>query len=53
MAASHHVFASFVPKYTFSAKRVIGNNVKSFDPKRHVTALDRRPLTGAWCMRGW
>ena len=34
--ASHHVFAAFVPKFTFSGKRVIDYNVTAFDPTRHV-----------------
>ncbi|MBI3475212.1 MAG: tyrosine-type recombinase/integrase [Acidobacteria bacterium] len=33
---SHFVFAAFVPKFTFSGKRVIGYNVTAFDPTRHV-----------------
>ncbi|MGA9155943.1 MAG: tyrosine-type recombinase/integrase [Candidatus Sulfotelmatobacter sp.] len=33
---SHFVFAAFVPKFTFSGKRVIDYNVTGFDPKRHV-----------------
>jgi integrase len=35
---SHYVFAAFVPKFTFSGKRVIGYNVTSFDPTRHVNS---------------
>lgn len=30
------VFAAFVPKFTFSGKRVIDYNVTAFDPTRHV-----------------
>jgi integrase len=33
---SHFVFAAFVPKFTFSGKRVVDYNVTSFDPTRHV-----------------
>jgi integrase len=33
---SHYVFAAFVPKFTFSGKKVIDYNVTSFDPKRHL-----------------
>jgi len=33
---SHFVFAAFVPKFTFSGKRVIDYNVTAFDPTRHV-----------------
>ena len=33
---SHYVFAAFVPKFTFSGKRVIDYNVTGFDPTRHV-----------------
>ncbi|MGP0021304.1 MAG: tyrosine-type recombinase/integrase [Candidatus Sulfotelmatobacter sp.] len=33
---SHFVFAAFVPKFTFSGKRVVDYNVTGFDPKRHV-----------------
>jgi integrase len=32
----HYVFAAFVPKFTFSGKKVIDYNVTAFDPKRHV-----------------
>jgi len=32
----HYIFAAFVPKFTFSGKRVVGYNVTGFDPKRHV-----------------
>ena len=34
----HYVFAAFVPKFTFSGKRVIDYNVTSFDPTRHVNS---------------
>ncbi|HVM92105.1 MAG TPA: site-specific integrase [Terriglobales bacterium] len=34
--SSHYVFAGFVPKFTFSGKRVIDYNVTAFDPTRHV-----------------
>lgn len=33
---SHYVFAAFVPKFTFSGKRVTDYKVTSFDPTRHV-----------------
>jgi integrase len=33
---SHFVFAAFVPKFTFSGKRVIDYSVTAFDPKRHL-----------------
>ena len=33
---SHFVFAAFVPKFTFSGKKVIDYNVTCFDPTRHV-----------------
>jgi integrase len=35
---SHYVFAAFVPKFTFSGKKVIGYNVTGFDPTRHVNS---------------
>ncbi|MGA9208542.1 MAG: site-specific integrase [Terriglobales bacterium] len=35
---SHYVFAAFVPKFTFSGKRVIDYNVTGFDPTRHVNS---------------
>jgi integrase len=33
---SHYVFAAFIPKFTFSGKKVIDYNVTGFDPTRHV-----------------
>jgi len=33
---SHYVFAAFVPKFTFSGKKVIDYNVTCFEPTRHV-----------------
>ena len=33
---SHYVFAAFVPKFTFSGKRVVDYNVSGFDATRHV-----------------
>jgi integrase len=33
---SHYIFAAFVPKFTFSGKKVIGYNVTAFDPATHV-----------------
>lgn len=33
---SHYVFAAFIPKFTFSGKRVVDYNVTGFDPTRHV-----------------
>jgi integrase len=35
---SHYVFAAFVPKFTFSGKKVIDYNVTAFDPTRHVNS---------------
>ncbi len=35
---SHYVFAAFVPKFTFSGKRVIEYNVTAFDPTRHLNS---------------
>jgi integrase len=35
---SHYVFAAFVPKFKFSAKRVIDYNVTAFDPTRHLNS---------------
>ncbi|MGB9071751.1 MAG: site-specific integrase [Terriglobales bacterium] len=35
---SHYVFAAFVPKFTFSGKRVIDYNVTAFDPTRHLNS---------------
>jgi integrase len=34
----HYVFAAFVPKFTFSAKKVIDYNVTAFDPTRHMNS---------------
>jgi integrase len=33
---SHYVFAAFVPKFTFSGKRVVGYDVTGFDPTTHI-----------------
>jgi integrase len=33
---SHYVFAAFVPKFTFSGKKIIGYNITKFDPTTHV-----------------
>jgi len=33
---SHYVFAAFIPKFTFSGKKVIDYNVTAFDPTHHV-----------------
>ncbi|MGA8736070.1 MAG: tyrosine-type recombinase/integrase [Terriglobales bacterium] len=33
---SHYIFAAFVPKFTFSGKKVIGYNITAFDPTTHV-----------------
>jgi len=33
---SHYVFAAFVPKFTFSGKKVIDYNITEFDPTTHV-----------------
>jgi integrase len=35
---AHFVFAAFVPKFTFSGKKVIGYNVTGFDPTTHVNS---------------
>jgi integrase len=35
---SHYVFAAFVPKFTFSGKKVIDYKITSFDPRRHVNS---------------
>ena len=35
---SHYVFAAFVPKFTFSGKRVIGYDVTEFNPTTHVNS---------------
>ena len=33
---SHHIFAAFVPKFTFSGKKVVGYNITAFNPTTHV-----------------
>ena len=33
---AHYIFAAFVPKFTFSRKKVIDYNVTGFDPTTHV-----------------
>jgi integrase len=35
---AHYVFAAFVPKFTFSGKKVIDYSVTGFDPMRHVNS---------------
>ena len=35
---AHYVFAAFVPKCTFSGKKVVDYNVTGFDPTRHVNS---------------
>ena len=35
---THYVFAAFVPKFTFSGKKVIGYNVTGFDPTTHINS---------------
>jgi integrase len=35
---THFVFAGFVPKFTFSGKKVVGYSVTEFDPSRHVNS---------------
>jgi integrase len=35
---SHCVFAAFIPKFTFSGKRVVDYTVTAFDPTRHVNS---------------
>lgn len=34
----HYVFAAFVPKFTFSGKKVIDYHINGFDPTRHVNS---------------
>ena len=34
----HYVFAAFVPKFTFSGKKVIDYNVTGFDPTTHINS---------------
>jgi integrase len=36
--SSHYVFAAFIPKFTFSGKKVIDYSVTGFDPTRHVNS---------------
>jgi integrase len=36
VAPSHYVFAAFVPKFTFSGKKVINYAVTGFDPTTHI-----------------
>ena len=33
---AHYIFAAFIPKFTFSGKKVIGYNITAFDPTTHV-----------------
>jgi len=33
---THYVFAAFVPKFTFSGKKVIDYNVTAFEPTKHL-----------------
>ena len=35
---AHYIFAAFVPKFTFSGKKVIGYNVTGFDPTKHINS---------------
>jgi integrase len=35
---THYIFAAFVPKFTFSGKRVVGYDVTEFDPSTHVNS---------------
>jgi len=35
---AHYIFAGFVPKFTFSGKKVIGYSVTGFDPTKHVNS---------------
>jgi len=35
---SYYVFAAFLPKFTFSGKKIIDYNVTGFDPTRHVNS---------------
>ncbi|MBZ5689282.1 MAG: site-specific integrase [Acidobacteriia bacterium] len=35
---SHYVFAAFVPKFTFSGKKVVDYSVTGFDPRRHLNS---------------
>jgi integrase len=34
--SAHYVFAAFIPKFTFSGKKVVDYSVVGFDPTRHV-----------------
>ena len=34
----HYVFAAFVPKFTFSGKKVIGYTITEFEPTKHVNS---------------
>jgi integrase len=34
----HYVFAAFVPKFTFSGRKVIDYNIAGFDPTRHLNS---------------
>ncbi len=36
VSPSHYVFAAFVPKFTFSGKKVINYTVSEFDPTTHI-----------------
>jgi integrase len=52
---AHYVFAGFVPKFTFSGKKVIGYNVTAFDPAKHVNSWRSawRTLTKQAGLRGF
>jgi len=52
---SHCAFAGFVPKFTFSGKRVVDYNVKGFDLTRHVKSWRTawRTLAKKACMPGF
>ena len=36
--SEHYIFAAFVPKFTFSGKKVVGDNVTEFDPTKHINS---------------
>ena len=36
--ASHYVFGAFVPKFTFSGKKVVSYNVTAFDATKHINS---------------
>jgi integrase len=52
---SHYVFAAFVPKFTFSGKRIVAYTVSAWDPTRHVKSWRSawRTLTKRACLPGF